>query len=96
MLRVGAFSVNTRPSPKDLQRCVTPKYATRWRELGIQLDLTDDALSIIKEDNSHDVTRRCNVMLSEWLKVDTEASWQKLFTAIDTCTRSGEDCDQGD
>ena len=79
------FLVKSKPTPKDLQRCVTPQYATSWREIGIQLDLTNEALSIIQEDYPL-AKRRCNEMLMKWLEVDTNASWQKLLDAIDECT----------
>ena len=78
--------VKTRPIPKDLQQFVTPQYATRWREVGIQLGLSNETLSVIQEDNPLNVRRCCNAMLMKWLSVDTNASWQKLFTAIDNCT----------
>ena len=80
------FIVNTRPAKKDLQRCITPKYATNWKEIGIQLNLNDGDISIIEEDNPRSVKRRCNAMLSKWLAVDSSASWQKLLAAIDVCT----------
>ena len=65
-----------------------------WREIGTELGLTDETLSIIQEDNPSSVKKRCNAMLSKWLKVDTSASWKKLFTAINYCTR--QSFDQGD
>ena len=86
------FLVKTRPTPKDLQQYVTRQYATSWWEIGIQLDLPNEALSIIQVDNPLDVRRRCNEMLMKWLQADIKASWQKLFTAIDKCT---DQCDQG-
>ena len=87
------FLVKTRPTAKDLH-CVTSHYATSWREIGIQLDLTNETLSIIQEDYPRNVKRCCSVMLMEWLEVDTNASWQKLFDAIDKCTEQPRD-DQG-
>ena len=88
------FTVNTRPAEKDLQRYVTPKYATNWKEIGIQLNLSNGDLSIIEVDNPHSVKKQCNAMLFKWLEVDSSASWQKLFTAIDICT--GNCAVQGD
>ena len=72
---------------------MTPKYATNWREIGIQLNLSNGDLLVIEEDNSHSVKKRCNAMLSKWLEVDTSASWEKLLRAVDTCT--GEVDNQG-
>ena len=76
----------TRPAEKDLQRYVTPTYATNWREIGIQLNLSNGDLSVIEEDNPRSVKKRCNAMLSKWLEVDASASWETLLRAIDTCT----------
>ena len=78
--------MNTRPAEKDLQRYVTPNYATNWKEIGIQLNLSNGDLSIIEVDNLHSVKKQCNAMLFKWLEVNSSASWQKLLTAIDICT----------
>ena len=59
----------------------------------MQLNLTNGDLSVIEVDNPHSVMKRCNAMLIKWLQKDSSASWQKLFTAIDTCT--GQCTDQG-
>jgi len=83
--------VTTRPTPKDLQRWITRRYAAKWREIGTQLDLRDATLSIIQANHPCDVERCCNEMLSKWLEVDNTASWQKLFTAIDNCTGQSDD-----
>ena len=76
----------TRPTEKDLQRYVTRTYATNWREIGVQLNLTNGDLSIIEENNPRSVEKRCNAMFSKWLEVDTSASWETLLRAIDSCT----------
>ena len=84
----------TTPALRDLYQCVTPQYATIWREIGTQLDLPDATLSIIQANNPANVERCCNAMLSRWLEVDTNAMWQKLLRAIDICT--GQVCIQGE
>ena len=71
------------PTPKELQRYITPRYATSWREIGTQLELSSTRLSIIETDHPFSVERCCNAMLSKWLEQDKDASWQKLFNAID-------------
>ena len=82
------------PTRKDLQRYITPEYAERWREIGTQLDLTDGALSIIEKNNPRSVEECFNAVLSKWLDKDTNASWKKLFAAINNCT--GKCVDKGD
>ena len=88
------FVAKTTPTLKDLQQHIIPQCATIWREIGTQLNLSDGELSIIQADNQLSVKKCCNVMLSRWLEVDTNASWEKLFTAIDIC--SGQCNYQGD
>ena len=78
------LSVTTKPTRKELQQYITPKYATIWSKIGRKLDLSDETLGKIKQNNT-DVRKCCREMFSEWLDVDTGASWQKLFTVIDNC-----------
>ena len=51
-----------------------------WYDLGLQLGLPDSTLASI---TSHpDVRGHKRLMFSEWLKRDTEASWDKLAGAL--------------
>jgi len=72
----------TIPTQRELQRHITPQYAADWREIGVELGVTDAKLRTIREDNPHSVKNCCNRMFSEWLRVDTSASWAKLLAAI--------------
>ena len=58
------------------------KYATKWRNIGLELSITTEALDIIKVDNPTEVQNCCRAMLKMWLQKDTEASWEKLIYAI--------------
>ena len=73
----------TTPTLLELQR-FTPLYFTDWREIGVELGLTDAKLREIEMNYPRDVKRCCNKMFSGWLRVDTTASWEKLFTAIES------------
>ena len=79
----------TTPTLRELQGHVTPQYAADWREIGVELGLTDAKLREIRKDNPDSVKSCCNRMFSEWLRVDTTASWEKLFTAIESPGVSG-------
>ena len=74
--------MNSKPLLKDLQRYITPYYATRWRVIGTQLGLPIERLNIIENDHMFRAESCCNAMLENWLQVDTTASWSKLFAAI--------------
>lgn len=84
----------TTPTLKEINQSITPQYAAIWKKIGMELDLPDGMLSIIEANYPSDVERCCNKMLSRWLERDTSASWQKLLTAIDTCTSQVDN--QGD
>ncbi|MCG8621656.1 MAG: death domain-containing protein, partial [Proteobacteria bacterium] len=51
-----------------------------WYDLGLQLGLPDSTLASIASHPDVRGHKRC--MLSEWLKRDTEASWDKLASAL--------------
>ena len=65
--------------------------------IGVLLGLPSEALDIIENDNRDKAESCCNAMLKKWLQVDITASWEKLFTAIESPAMSiGEVVDQGD
>ena len=56
-----------------------------WFDLGLQLGLPSATLRLIAADpNIKDIKSQRLAMLSEWLKYDTAASWDKLAVALTT------------
>ena len=56
-----------------------------WFDLGLQLGLPSATLRLIAADpNIKDIKSQRLVMLSEWLKRDTAAGWEKLAAALST------------
>ena len=54
-----------------------------WHTLGIKLGLPDQKLKEIEINYSaHGLGRQRNEMISSWLMYDTEASWDKLASAL--------------
>ena len=56
----------------------------------MHLGLSDAKIRIIKADHPCDVKGCCNEMLAEWLKVDPDASWEKLYAVINSFLDSGK------
>ena len=79
--------MNSVPSPRDLQRHFTATYCTHWREIGIDLGLSDVALDEIEADNPTSVRKCCTAMLAKWLSLDNEPTWKKMFCAIEVVPR---------
>ena len=88
--------MNTKPSLKDLYQYITPQYALDWKVIGILLDLPSATIDIIEHDSRDKARECCNEMWKEWLKVDSAASWRKLFTVIESSAVSCSAPDKGD
>ena len=82
--------MNNKPTIKHLNRHVTPQYAAYWKEIGVELDLPAGKLSEIGADYPLQCKRCCSEMLAEWLKVDLNASWKKLFDALESFPLEGK------
>ena len=76
--------VNTEPLLKDLYEHITPQYALKWKVIGTLLGVASEKLDIIEHDNHYKAEPCCNDMLKWWLRVDPAASWEKLFSAIES------------
>ena len=76
--------MNTTPLLKDLCEYVTPQYASDWKVIGTLLGISSEILDSIEYDNRGKVNPCCNAMFKRWLKVDITASWEKLFTVIES------------
>ena len=76
-------TVTTKPELKDLYIHFTPQYAPKWKIIGSVLGITSERLDIIEHDNREKAELCCNDMLRWWLRVDLNASWEKLFTVIE-------------
>ena len=76
--------MTTVPALKDLCEHVTPKYAAYWRMIGILLGLYNGLLDIIENDNMCKAVNCCNAMFSQWLESHADATWEKVFSAIES------------
>ena len=86
----------TTPLLKDLYEYITPLHAAMWKVMGTLLGLPIGELNIIEAGYPTNVKWCCNRMLEKWLEVDSTASWEKLFTAIESPAMSyDESVDKG-
>ena len=63
------------------------KYAANWKQLGRNLEIDNDLLDIIETDFPNDCESCCSKMLSDWLKLTPNASWEMLYAATDNMQR---------
>ena len=72
------------PTIRLLNNHVRGDIAPRWYDLGIQLLNEEQCakLNIIKDNHPQDAEKCCTEMFEYWLRVDVDASWNKLITAL--------------
>ena len=77
-----------KPTEKYLRRLFIIKYTLDWRNIGLELNIASEALDTIEANNPKKVLECCIEMLKFWLQQDSEASWEKLFHAIEAAGKS--------
>ena len=60
---------------------MVPKWASKWRQLGTQLNIDQHLMDIIECDNPNDCKSCCLEMFRKWLEVSPGASWEDIVTA---------------
>ena len=74
-----------KPEVSELHRYIVPKYAGRWRDLGIQLKIPEHHLNTIAVNNTNHPfysEQCCKVMLQKWMEITPDATWSILQMAI--------------
>jgi len=72
----------SRPKLKDLYKHITPLYAAYWKDIGVYLDMEVEQLQIMQADHPNDSSKSCKVLWEKWLDCNADATWEKLFNAI--------------
>ena len=82
-MNIHTYLGTDKPTIKSLMDYNT-KFAPHWECLGTKLlqDKYIPKLAVIKLNHPIDVEKCCFEMFTYWLKVDIEASWNKLIYAL--------------
>ena len=61
-----------------------PKFAFKWKDIGIQLLNTQhhSALNNIEADHKGNTEECCKRMIAKWLETEQNASWSQLIKAL--------------
>ena len=58
--------------------------APYYHAIGLELDIPNSKLKVIKCDSSlANLQEKCHKMLEVWFETDTSASWKKLCNALE-------------
>jgi len=71
-----------KPDIQLLNKYVKPRAAYKWKDLGAQLMISMDRLTVIDQNYPRDAEACCTEMFTAWLRSDTKASWAKLVDAL--------------
>ena len=68
---------------------MVPQWASKWRQLGTQLNIDQHLMDNIEHDHSNDCEGCCSKMFTEWLDSNPTASWNDIITAVDNLSPDG-------
>ena len=74
------------PSMRDLNRYVVKTFATKWKDIGLELGLELPILNNIEVDCNR-VANCFQIMLDKWLRSSHNATWDMLEIAITNVER---------
>ena len=80
------YAGKEKPAIKDIHNYVIQKWASKWRQLGTQLNIDRHLMDNIECDHPSDCESCCRKMFSKWLDINPAASWDDIVTAVDTLT----------
>ena len=68
---------------RDIDDHVVEKFATKWKQLGSQLNMGEHLIRNIEFDHRNDCEGACRKMLSRWLEETANPTWGTLINALD-------------
>ena len=74
-----------KPEVSELYKDIVPKYATRWRDLGVQLKIPEHHLNTIAVDNYNHPScseQCCKKMLQKWMEITPKPTLNSLKMAV--------------
>ena len=68
---------------RDIDNHVVVKSASKWKQLGSQLNIGEYVIRNMEYDHTNNCERCCREMLSKWLEETAHSTWGVLTTALD-------------
>ena len=78
----------------ELHRSIVPLYATRWKDLGIELRIPMHHINIIAADHAHHPSfseECCKAVFHKWMEISPKHTWSILQKAINSLPSSSHD-----
>ena len=74
-----------KPKESDILRYIIPKFAAKWRDLGMLLEIPNYCLKTIAVNNTNHASyseQCCKSMLQKWMEITPDFTWDKLQKCI--------------
>ena len=68
---------------QDIENYVVIRWASKWKQLGSQLNVGEHVIRNIEYDHQNDCEGSCSTMLSRWLEETDHPTWEMLISACD-------------
>ena len=78
---------------RDIDDHVVEKFASKWKELGSQLNVGGDLIRNIEYDFPNNCERCCRIMLDKWLDETAHPTWEALINALDKISDNATNAD---
>ena len=78
-----------KPEIRDVLNNVVPKWASKWRELGMQLNVDRYKMDVIEKEHPNYCKGCCIKMFSIWLDSNPAACWEDITIAMDNLLAAG-------
>ena len=69
---------------RDIDNHVVPRWASKWRQLGTQLNIDQHLIDNIEHDHPDSCESCCSKMIVEWLDINPTASWKDIISTVDS------------
>ena len=86
---VQTYTGKEEPKLKDIDNYVVPKWASKWKQLGAQLNVAQHLMDIIEQNHSDDCENCCGKMFAEWLNINCAPTWEDIINAVDNLSVLG-------
>ena len=77
------------PTLEDLYEAAK-QYATYWKEIGAELNLSPKNLHIIENHHAYKTLPCCFAMLKKWLELDPNVTWLKWYKVLNSVENTGK------
>ena len=83
------YTGKEKPKLKDIENYVVPKWASKWKRLGVLLNIAQHLMDNIEQNHPDDCEDCCSKMFEEWFNNNCVPTWEDIINAVDNLSVLG-------